>query len=178
MADGLSREEVARAKFTFSIYDFEGCDKIDAMQLGNALRALGLCPSLKRISNLGGTIQRGEKMLSVEEFLAIYQDAKKDKVEGGTLEDYMEALSSHDKDRSGKISIKTLGHLLHSYGEEKLDRLEVEEVIADCGQPDEDDDQIDYKFFLQNLMKGPEIKIPMAMLRATEDGDDSGMDEA
>jgi len=174
----LSREDIARAKFTFSIYDFDGTNKIDAFQLGNALRALGLCPTLKRISNLGGTIQRGEKMLSVEEFLAIYQDVKKDKEESGTMEDYLEALSSHDKDRSGKISIKTLGHLLQSYGEEKLDRLEVEEVIQDCGQPDEDDDTVDYKLFLKNLMKGPEIKIPIAMLRATEDGDDSGMDEA
>jgi len=116
-------------------------------------------------------------MLDVEEFLAIYQDAKKDKEESGTLEDYLEALSSNDKDRSGKISIQTLGHLLQSYGQEKLDRQEVEEVIADCGQP-EDDGMIDYRFFLKNLMQGPEIKIPIAMLRATEDADDSGMDEA
>jgi len=172
----LSREEIARAKFTFSIYDFEGTDEIDAFQLGNALRALGLCPSLKKICKFGGTIQRGEKMLKVEEFLAIYQDFKKEKEESGTVEDYLEALSSYDKDKNGKISLQTLGHLLQSYGEEKLDRLEVEEIIADCGEPD-DDGMVDYRDFIKNLMKGPEIKIPIAMLRATENADDSGMDE-
>ncbi|CAL8138320.1 unnamed protein product [Orchesella dallaii] len=152
----LSREEIERVKFTFSIYDFDGTDKIDAFQLGNALRALGLYPTLKKISNLGGSIRRNEKMLSVEEFLAIYQDAKKDKEKDeGSMEDYLECLKSHDKDSSGKLSVAQLGHLLQAYGE-KLDRDEVEEIIKECGSPY--DDMVDYKMFLKNLLQGPENK--------------------
>lgn len=56
-----------------------------------------------------------EKLLSIEEFLAIYKDAKQDK-EQGSAEEYLECLSSHDKDKSGKLSVTTLSHLLQGYG--------------------------------------------------------------
>ncbi|ODN01232.1 Myosin light chain alkali [Orchesella cincta] len=152
----LNREDIERAKFTFSIYDFDGTDRIDAFQLGNALRALGLYPTLKKISSLGGSIRRNEKTLSLEEFLAIYQEAKKDRdKDEGSLEDYLECLKSHDKDNSGKLSVAQLGHLLQAYGE-KLDRDEVDEIIKECGYPYED--MVDYKMFLKNLLRGPENK--------------------
>ena len=50
----------AEARFVFSIYDFEGKDKIDAYNLGDALRALDLKPNLKVIEKLGGTKKKGE----------------------------------------------------------------------------------------------------------------------
>jgi hypothetical protein len=47
------------AKFTFSVYDVDEKNQIDATLLGPALRALGLTPSLALISELGGTTRSG-----------------------------------------------------------------------------------------------------------------------
>lgn len=57
----------------------------------------------------------GEKMLSIEEFLPIYADAKKDK-DVGQLDDFVEVLRLYDKDGNGLIPSNQLTHLLMGYG--------------------------------------------------------------
>jgi len=56
----------------FSIYDCDGKNSIDAFDVGNCLRALNLNPTLELIGKMGGTTKRGEKKLSLEEFLPIF----------------------------------------------------------------------------------------------------------
>lgn len=54
-------------------------------------------------------------MLSIEEFLPIYADAKKDK-DVGQLDDFVEVLRLYDKDGNGLIPSNQLTHLLMGYG--------------------------------------------------------------
>ncbi|MBW3974082.1 hypothetical protein, partial [Neisseria meningitidis] len=68
MAD-LSEKDIERASFAFSIYDSEGNGTMDAFEIGNAIRALGLNPTNATVEKLGGTKKKGEKTLTVEEFL-------------------------------------------------------------------------------------------------------------
>jgi len=54
MALDLSARDIEKAKFAFSIYDFEGNDTVDAFDMGSCLRALGLFPTQKNVEKFGG----------------------------------------------------------------------------------------------------------------------------
>merc|ERR1711872_22303 len=67
MAHDLNNKDIERAKFAFDIYDFEGKARMDMFYLGDCLRGLNLNPTLKMISNLGGSTKKGEKFIKLEE---------------------------------------------------------------------------------------------------------------
>lgn len=103
------------AEFAFSIYDADGTTKIDAYDLGDVLRALNTNPTLALIEKLGGTKKRGEKLLSLDEFLPIYAQVKKDK-EQGCYEDFIECLKLYDKNEDGTMLLAELNHALLALG--------------------------------------------------------------
>lgn len=127
----------------FSIYDFEGNNTVDAVNLGDMLRALNQNPTLATIEKLGGTKKKGEKKMKVEEFLPIYSQVKKDK-EQGTFDDFLECLKLYDKEENGKMMSAELAHTLLSLGE-RLTDAECEECLKDCMDPEDDDGFIPYE---------------------------------
>ncbi|XP_032515745.1 myosin light chain alkali isoform X1 [Danaus plexippus] len=148
----LSKNEIERASFAFSIYDFDGSGKIDAFNVGDILRALNSNPTLATIEKLGGTKKKGEKQLSLEEFLPIYSQCKKDK-DQGCYEDFLECLKLYDKNENGLMLGAELTHTLLALGE-KLDDNEVAEVTKDCMDPEDDDGMIPYASFLKKMVAG------------------------
>jgi len=149
MAD-LPRADVEKAEFAFSIYDADGSNKIDAFDLGDVLRALNTNPTLAYIEKLGGTKKRGEKLLSLEEFLPIYAEVKKNK-EQGCYEDFIECLKLYDKNENGMMLLAELNHALLALGE-CLDDDQVATVFKDCMPEENDDGEIKYAQFLTNMM--------------------------
>jgi len=149
MAD-LSPREVEKAEFAFSIYDADGSNVIDAFDLGNVLRALNLNPTNLAIERFGGTKKRGEKTMTVEEFLPIFADAKKDK-DQGVYEDFLECLKLYDKQENGLMLYAELTHMLQTLGE-GLDEKEMETVLADCMPPEDEDGFIPYNPFIKKFM--------------------------
>ncbi|KAG6803751.1 Myosin light chain alkali [Apis mellifera caucasica] len=141
MAD-LSAKEVEKAEFAFSIYDADGTNVIDAIDLGNVLRALNLNPTNATIEKLGGTKKKGEKLMKLDEFLPIYSQCKKDK-DQGCYEDFVECLKLYDKQENGTMLGAELSHTLLALGE-KLSDAEVEEVLKDCMDPEDEDGFIPY----------------------------------
>lgn len=103
------------AEFAFSIYDSDGSNKIDAYDLGDLLRALNTNPTLALIEKMGGTKKRGEKLLTLEEFLPIYGQVKKEK-EQGCYEDFLECLKLYDKNEDGTMLLAELNHTLLALG--------------------------------------------------------------
>ncbi|XP_011552291.1 myosin light chain alkali isoform X1 [Plutella xylostella] len=150
----LSKIDQEKAAFVFSIFDADGSNKIDAFDLGNVLRALNNNPTLATIEKLGGTKKRGEKLLSFEEFLPIYSQAKKDK-DQGCYEDFLECLKLYDKAENGTMLSAELTHSLLALGE-KLEDHEVAEVIKDCMDPEDDDGFIPYGPFLRKMCAKPD----------------------
>merc|ERR1711872_879256 len=126
MAD-LSARDIEKAKFAFSIYDFQGNDTMDAFYLGDCLRALNLNPTIAVCEKLGMEKMKKTKMMKLDEFLPIYSQVKKDK-DCGSFEAFMEDLKLYDE----------LEHILVSLGE----RMEKEEVIPVLAEtcPEEDED--------------------------------------
>lgn len=58
-------------------------------------------------------------MLTIEEFLPIYSQAKKEK-EAGAFEDFMEGLKVYDKAENGTMLAGELAHVLLSLGKPAL----------------------------------------------------------
>ncbi|XP_077297847.1 myosin light chain alkali isoform X1 [Arctopsyche grandis] len=146
----LSAKDVERANFAFSIYDFDGSGQIDAINLGDVLRALNTNPTLATIEKLGGTKKKGEKKMKVDEFLPIFSQIKKDK-DQGCYEDFLECLKLYDKEENGMMLSAELTHTLLSLGE-KLDDAQVDELVKDCMDPEDDDGFIPYAPFLKKVM--------------------------
>ncbi|XP_035779998.1 myosin light chain alkali isoform X2 [Anopheles aquasalis] len=149
MASDLKDVEIEKAQFVFSVYDWEGTGAMDAIDLGNALRALNLNPTLDLIGKMGGTQKRGEKKIKFDEFLPIYSQVKKEK-EQGCYEDFLECLKLYDKNEDGTMLLAELQHSLTALGE-KLDETELDNVFKDCMDPEDDDGNIPYAPFLQRL---------------------------
>ncbi|XP_043486488.1 myosin light chain alkali isoform X1 [Polistes fuscatus] len=153
MAD-LSSKDVEKAEFAFSIYDTDGSNSIDAIDLGNVLRALNLNPTNATIEKLGGTKKKGEKIMKLDEFLPIFSQCKKDK-EQGVFEDFVECLKLYDKQEDGTMLAAELSHTLLTLGE-RLTDAEVETVLKDCMDPEDDDGFIPYTPFLRRLCEREE----------------------
>ncbi|XP_058810128.1 myosin light chain alkali [Phymastichus coffea] len=149
MAD-LNPRDVEKAEFAFSIYDADGSNVIDAVDLGNVLRALSLNPTNATIEKMGGTKKRGEKTMTLEEFLPIFSQVKKDK-EQGCYEDFIECLKLYDKQENGTMLGAELSHILLSLGE-RLEDHEVEIVLKECMDPEDEDGFIPYAPFVKKLM--------------------------
>uniref|UniRef100_A0A914S4B6 EF-hand domain-containing protein n=1 Tax=Parascaris equorum TaxID=6256 RepID=A0A914S4B6_PAREQ len=72
--------------------------------------------------------RKGEKRITFEEWLPIYEQLSKEKVEQGTFHDFMEGLKVFDKEECGKIMAAELRHILLALGE-RLNKDEVEEIM-------------------------------------------------
>jgi Ca2+-binding EF-hand superfamily protein len=154
----LSRNDIDRANFAFSIYDFEGEGVVDAIYLGDVLRALNLNPTQAIVEKMGGTKKKNEKKLKVEEFLPIFAQVKKEK-DVGCYEDFLECLKLYDKAEDGKMLSAELSHTLLSLGE-RLTDVECDAILKDCMDPEDDDGFIPYAPFLKKVVSGPPTEAP------------------
>jgi len=152
MAGDLSSKDIERGRLVFDIYDFDGCSKMDAFFLGDALRALDLSPTQALVEKFGGTQKKGEKLFTVEEFLPIFGQAKVTK-DVGTYEDFMEGLKLYDKAENGTMLAAELAHILLSLGERLAD-AECEEIMKIVGTED-DEGFIKYEPWLKQVIAGP-----------------------
>ncbi|XP_046683912.1 myosin light chain 1-like [Homalodisca vitripennis] len=152
MANELSARDIERANQVFDVYDFIGNETIDAKNLGDALRALNLNPTLAFIEKLGGTKKKGEKTLKINEFLALFKEAKANK-DVGNFDDFMECLKLYDKQDDGKMLAAELQHILMAIGgNERLDELECAHILKDCMEAEDEDGFTPYLPFVKKFM--------------------------
>lgn len=139
-------------KETFNLFDDVGDGKIDATQIGTLARALGLKPTQAQVTKAAGAEYKrtGEKRLSLEEFLPIYEQLQKEK-EVGTFADFMEGLRVFDKEENGKILVAELRHALLALGE----RLTVDEADEIVQGIEDAEGMVNYESFIKKVMAGP-----------------------
>lgn len=152
MAD-LKPDEVDVAQEHFEIYDMLGEGKVDCADLGSLLRSLDLRVTNATVEKHGGTTKRGEKKMTLEEFLPIYSQVKKDK-DMGTQADFMEGLKVYDKAENGQMMAAELSHVLLSLGE-RLSNDEADEIMKACAGQEDEDGFIKYEHFVKSLLAGP-----------------------
>lgn len=122
--------------------------------MGDLLRSLDLRPTNAIVEKNGGTKKRGEKKLTIEEFLPIYSQVKKEK-ECGAFEDFVEGLKVYDKNENGSMMEAELAHVLLSLGE-KLTDAECEEIMGCVSGGADEDGFIKYEQVIKRLMAGPQ----------------------
>jgi Ca2+-binding EF-hand superfamily protein len=149
MAKDLSARDVERAKFTFSIYDFQGTGELDAYYLGDALRALNLNPTLAVIAKMGGEEKKNVKKFKIDDFLPIFAEVKADKDAGG-YEDFIEVLKLYDKSEDGTMMYAELEHILLTLGE-RLEKYELEPIMTQCCPPEDEEGFVKYEPFVKKL---------------------------
>lgn len=146
----LKDADIEKAEFAFGIYDCDGSGKIDAYDIPDVLRSLNCNPTLELCEKMGATKKRGEKKLTVEEFLPIFGQVKVQK-DQGSYEDFLECLKLYDKEENGTMLGAELEHSLKALGE-KLSEDEVTELFADCMDPEDEDGNVFYAPFLKKMM--------------------------
>uniref|UniRef100_A0AC35GSH8 EF-hand domain-containing protein n=1 Tax=Panagrolaimus sp. PS1159 TaxID=55785 RepID=A0AC35GSH8_9BILA len=116
-------------KEIFNLYDEELDGKIDGTQIGDVVRAAGLKPTNAMVVKASGAEykRKGEKRITFEEWLPIYEQLSKEK-EVGSFHDFMEGLKVFDKEECGKILAAELRHILLALGE-RLTADEVDELL-------------------------------------------------
>merc|ERR1712095_212936 len=82
---GLKKKEVDAIEFAFDVYDFKGDGKVDAFYAGDLIRACNLNPTLKTIAEVGGTTEKGQKMLTKADVFPMYKACKDSKDEAKSL---------------------------------------------------------------------------------------------
>jgi len=152
MAD-LRAADVDHARLVFDIYDFDSSGKIDLVNLGDVLRSLNLNPTLATIEKNGGTKKKGEKLVTIEEFLPIFSAVKKDK-DAGAMEDFMECLKLYDKSENGTMMQAELAHVLLTLGERMNDK-EVMDIMTFTEVREDEEGFMKYEPFLKALIAGP-----------------------
>lgn len=143
----------AVAREHFEIYDMGAEGKVDCADLGALLRSLDLRPTNAAVEKSGGVAKRGEKKITLEEFLPIYSQIKKDK-DMGTHADFMEGLKVYDKAENGQMMAAELSHVLLSLGE-RLSNEEADEIMKACAGQEDEEGFIKYENFVKNLLAGP-----------------------
>merc|ERR1712111_222938 len=82
---GLKKKEVDAIEFAFDVYDFKGDGKVDAFYAGDLIRACNLNTTLKTIAEVGGTTEKGQKMLTKADVFPMYKACKDSKEEAKSL---------------------------------------------------------------------------------------------
>lgn len=139
-------------KEIFNLYDEELDGKIDGTQIGEVVRACGLKPTNAMIWKAAGQEykRKGEKRLTFEEWMPIYDQLSKEK-EVGNYHDFVEGLKVFDKDECGKIMSAELRHVLQALGE-RLTADEAEELLKGV---EDGEGMIAYEPFIKKILAGP-----------------------
>ena len=116
----ITPKERAVLEESFLLYDTVGDAKIDINMLGDALRGLGLNPTVNDVAKIRKEIDpnQGTKRVSFDEFLPIYQSVhQKEKKTIMSNDDFIECFRVFDKDGTGLITAGELHHVLTTLGE-------------------------------------------------------------
>jgi Ca2+-binding EF-hand superfamily protein len=147
----LSEAKKKEAKEVFNLYDDDCEQKIDGADIGSCARALGLKPTNAQVAKAAGAeYKRGDKKITLEEFLPIYEALTKEK-EQGTFADFMEGLRVFDKDETGKILAAELRHILLALGE-RLTKDDVDEIMQGV---EDGEGMVNYQAFIKKVLAGP-----------------------
>merc|ERR1739844_568605 len=146
---GLKKKEIDAINFAFDVYDFKVDGKVDAFFTGDLIRACNLNPTLKTIAEIGGTTEKGQKMLTKDEVFPIYKAAKDSKDQGG-FHDFVEILKLYDKNDDNTMLSHELYRLLTNLGE-KLNKEEAKNLMKELCEPEDDDGFMPFKPFLERM---------------------------
>ena len=125
----MDPEEIKKAQEVFDLLDKGNIENIHVLELGKALRGLGLVLSDGHIKDFAEKCEKDPNdHLSLEEFRKIYKDSKS--ISNFSSEEWVQSIMKLDTENTGYASVESLISLLTS-GEEPLTRYEAELILSD-----------------------------------------------
>merc|ERR1712106_1303634 len=113
------------------------------------MRACNINPTLKTIAAIGGTTEKGQKILSKDEVFPMCMTCKDSKDQGG-FHDFVEIMKLYDKNADDTILEFELFKLLSNLGE-KLTKEEAKSLMKELCDPADDEGFIPFKPFLEKM---------------------------
>ncbi|KAJ1367171.1 hypothetical protein KIN20_028029 [Parelaphostrongylus tenuis] len=114
----------------FQFYDTKGDSKIAVSQIASCLRSLDLQPTEALMERMTSQWKdHPETRITIEEFMPIYQNVKKEVGKRPTFEQFQIFLSHYDREGSGNVKLQDLRQLLQSSGE-KMSGNEVDALLS------------------------------------------------
>merc|ERR1712019_60809 len=146
---GLKKKEIDALEFAFDVYDFKGDGQVDAFYAGDLMRACNINPTLKTIADIGGTPEKGQKMLTKGDIFPMFKACKDSKDQGG-FHDFVEIMKLYDKNDDNTIMEHELFRLLTNLGE-KLSKEEAKGLMKELCEPSDDEGFTPFIPFLEKL---------------------------
>ncbi|CAF0714571.1 unnamed protein product [Adineta steineri] len=143
----FSASKAEEFRHVFDLFDKNGDGNIDANEIGQVMRSLGLNPTNKEIADLIAEVDKnGNQRLDFSEFCAFMSKHWHERDQEAELRD---AFRLFDRDNSGYITINELKQVMLNMGE-KLNQEELEDMMreADVNR----DGKLDYQEFVQKLL--------------------------
>ena len=146
---GLKKKEIEAIEFAFDVYDFKGDGNVDAFYVGDLMRACNINPTLKTIKEIGGTEEKGQKMLAKADVFPMFKACKDSKDQGG-FHDFVEIMKLYDKNDDNTIMEHQLFLLLTNLGE-KLSKEEAKGLMKELCDPADDEGFMPFIPFLEKM---------------------------
>merc|ERR1712113_126935 len=146
---GLKKKEIEALDFAFDVYDFKGDGKVDAFYAGDLMRACNINPTMKTIEAIGGTKEKGQKILSKADVFPMFKACKDSKDQGG-FHDFVEIMKLYDKNDDNTIMEHQLFLLLTNLGE-KLSKEEAKGLMKELCDPADDEGFMPFIPFLEKM---------------------------
>ncbi|CAF4003029.1 unnamed protein product [Rotaria sordida] len=143
----FSTAKAEEFRHVFMLFDKNGDGTIDANEIGQVMRSLGLNPTNKEIADLIAEVDKnGNQHLDFQGFVTFMSKHWHERDQEAELR---EAFRLFDRDNSGYITINELKEVMLNMGE-KLNQEELEEMMreADVNK----DGKLDYEEFVQKFL--------------------------
>jgi myosin light chain 6 len=151
----LPQDKIDEAKQVFEVFDKKYEGKVDATQIADMVRSLGIPVTNAECEKRGQTAKVGMKAITVEEFLPIYAEFfKMPEKTFGTYEDFMEGLKLYDKESNGLCSLAELSQVLVAMAE-RLPVDQLEDIMRSTDTKEDGEGMINYDVFVRKVMAGP-----------------------
>ena len=141
----LNEIQMAEIREIFTLFDKNSDGYVNTNQLGTIIRALGMNPSQTEVQEMEKEID-GNETGSFDHMMLISLIAKKPKKEE-TLEDLTESIKilaeggTQEENQRIKINTDILRNFMLHYGE-KMQEVEFEEILDDCADLINDEDNM------------------------------------
>lgn len=148
--DQISEEKLIDCKIIFDLFDKDKDGVITTNELEDTIRAVGLNPIQSELNQIKSEIDKNnDKNIPFNKFLEIYLEFQQSALTESALRDCFKIFEKNPKKPTGKINKEEFKNAMLTLGD-KLEETIFDDIMKFAV---EENGEIDYEIFIQNLMR-------------------------